>query len=164
MPRHQKITPTVIDRLVGWVSPRAGFERIQYRQAMASAYAGASNSRRAMKSWTPSSSSPGDAILDDLPKLRERCNDLDRNNGLAHGAATKAAECVLGHGLALKARVDVESVGLSLKEGQALERQLERLWRIWATSTYADATERRSFHAIAPATPLMRYSLSTKTL
>ena len=98
------------------------------------------------QAWKVLARSADDDAIGDLPTLRARCRDLDRNAPLAAGAVTTMVTSVIGRGLRLRASVDREYLGLGDDAADAVERRLERVWRTWARG--ADVTGTTPFAAV----------------
>jgi len=78
-----------LDGLVGFFSPKAGLKRRMFREAIKlsdkfGAYRGAEKNRM-RSSWIPGGGSADQDIIPDLPDLRERSRDLNRNDAHASG-------------------------------------------------------------------------------
>ena len=111
--------------------PVPGLRRISARHG---GYQGASRTRDALAGWQTTPYSPDVIASLDLPKLRERCADLARNNPTAVGALNTQVEGVVGTGLRLNATVDRDYLGISDAIAEKFEDDMERLWNIWASS------------------------------
>ncbi|MHB1297286.1 MAG: phage portal protein [Gemmatimonadaceae bacterium] len=95
---------------------------------MPGGYEGASGERRALKEWNVLDAGPNTDSLGDLPALRARSFDLERNAPLAAGAFNTQLRDVLGDGLVPKPRLDLEYLGLTAEQGTAWSRQAMRIW------------------------------------
>lgn len=137
------------DAIVGIFSPRAARHRKAERALASAGWRGADRTRPAQKLWSLAGGSPNAVNLDDLPSLREAANDLDRNNPIATGAATKTIECVVGHGLTLKSTIDADLAGIPPAKAREIERLLEKHWNLWAGSSFADLSQQGTFHDLA---------------
>jgi len=116
-----------IDRIVAAVNPAAGVRRLRSRAilAMAGAYHGASKKRKALSEWSPSAGDADADIIAELPDLRERSRDLERNNPLATGAINTKCTSIVGTGLNLNAQVDRDVLGWDDDFADAWERRTE---------------------------------------
>lgn len=143
--------PNLADRLITWVSPEAGLRRYRARStlAMAGGYTGARRDRRQTSQWQDRGGSADADILPDLPTLRSRSRDLYMNAPLATGAVNTVVTNSIGTGLTVQARVDREVLrGVAAAtddEFGALERSLEREFRLWAGSSDCDAARTQDF-------------------
>ena len=137
-----------VDRFIGFFSPRQAHLRRAYRQASKiafSAYEGAGRNRL-RSSWLPGGGSADQDLLSELPALRERSRDLNRNNGDAAGITTTMTTNVIGTGIKPQSRVDRESLGIDDKTAEEFQKRAERTWQRWLP--YADSTERMNFYEI----------------
>ena len=126
---------SITDRLVSWVSPKAGIERLRSRLVMSSAtgdYNGGARDRRATRNWRPKSTSANEGLAVDLPDLRPRSRDLSRNVPIATGAISTVVTSVIGDGLVLQSQIDREALGMSDEQADIWQRQAEREFAIWA--------------------------------
>lgn len=98
--------------------------------AGAGGYEGA-RKRRALQEWVVSPGSSNADLLPDLPTLRERSRDLDRNMPLARGAIENVVTPVVGPGLVPKAQLDRDLLGLDDTAADAWERDAERYFDAW---------------------------------
>lgn len=139
-----------IDRLVSYVNPTAGRNRMQarFQMAIAGGFIGGRKDRKATKDWGTRTSSADADILPDLPILRDRSRDLCRNSPLAGGAINTMVTSIVGSGLKLQARPDLKAIGMSDAEGDAWKNSVETLWRAWAERQHCDATMTQNFYGI----------------
>lgn len=146
----KRITPTWLDRAIGYVSPAAGVERLRARTVMAAVggYTGARRDRRATDNWAPGGGSANADTLPDLPTLRDRARDLDRNAPLAVGAVNAVVTNTVATGLWPRPSVDREALGLADAAADAFERQAARLFEHWASSPECDLTRAQDFCAL----------------
>jgi hypothetical protein len=99
-------TRTVADRVVGWLNPDRGLARLRSRAMLAAAtgdsraggYEGGRRDRRGTKRWRPPEGSADSDTLPDLPDLRSRARDLERNVPIATGAIATKSTNVIGTG------------------------------------------------------------------
>lgn len=108
-------------------------------------YEGASGTRRATQDWPVLDGGPNTDTIGDLPTLRSRSLDLERNAPLATGAFNTQLRDVLGDGLVPKPRLDREYLGLSAEEAAAWSRHAMRIWWQHAGSTRLDIAGRLHF-------------------
>ena len=141
---------TLLDRVIGYFSPGTALRRAKDRTAMAflSAYTGASRSRRSMASWLTMASDADTDILGDLPLLRERSRDLCRNNPLAAGAIKTKITNVIGTGLRFQSQIKRDVLGLDEETASALERLIEREWRLFWDTPDVDLARTLTGHAL----------------
>ena len=121
----------LLDRVVGWVSPKAGLDRWQARTRLAAldgSWKGGRKDRRPPRNWRPHGGSADADTLLDLPDLRSRARDLARNAPVAAGAIATTTNGVIGDGLRLQASIDGVALGLTPEQADAMEREQEREW------------------------------------
>lgn len=145
--RRQVDVPwSVVDRLVSWISPKAGIERLRSKLTMTAAtggYVGGRRDRRATRNWRPTQTSANEENALDLPHLRSRSRDLVRNVPIATGAINTVVTSVVGDGLVLQAQVDRELLGIDEDAADQWQRRAEREFALWAKNP--DFTGRLNF-------------------
>lgn len=127
---------TWLDQAIGYLSPRWAYNRQKFRTATAilkraklsSGYRGAEKSRL-RNDWLVSGGSADADLLDDLPTLRERSRDLDRNDPWARSVYSTIAVNAIGTGLVPQSKVNPEDVQASPDEVRTWQRATERIWR-----------------------------------
>lgn len=139
-----------LDGIISFFSPRAGFKRRMYRQAISvsesfSSYKGASRSRL-RSSWLPGGGSADEDLLQELKDIRERSRDLNRNDAHASGITGTMTTNVVGSGIRPQSRVDKESLGLEDNAANGFQKNAERAWKNWLP--FADAGNRMDFYEI----------------
>lgn len=145
-----------LDRLVAVVSPGRGIARMRDRARFEAAsmilgsggYEGARRDRAATKNWNPRADGPIGSLSPDLPALRYRGRDLERNSPLARSVTNTYGARVVGTGLWPRARLDREFLGLSDDEATALERRIDRYFWTIAQSGALDFESRLSWTQI----------------
>lgn len=143
---------TLVDRVVGYFSPRAGLERLRHRLMLSAAtgeggYKGGRRERRPTKRWRPAEASADADTLIDLPDLRARARDLRRNTPIATGALATNVTNVLGEGLQLQASVDHDALGIAESVADEMEREQEREFALFLES--CDFTRVQHGHELA---------------
>lgn len=120
---------TLLDRLIAYVSPRAGLRRAQARAAASAvrSYDAAKRTRRT-QGWVAGGTSANAEVLRDLPTLRARSRDLVRNNAHANRAVAIWTAHLVGAGLLPQCK----------HASPALARQAEELWQAWARQADAE--------------------------
>jgi lambda family phage portal protein len=107
------------------------------------AYTGARTDSRALKRWNPGLGSANADTIGDLPTLRARSRDLERNSPLAAGAIATATTYTVGTGLWPHPRIDREILGLTDEAADEWERQAARIFTLW--DRRADLSRRQTF-------------------
>ncbi len=92
------------------------------------AYESARRDVRELRSWTPNLGSAASDSLPDLPELRARAYDLDRNAPIAAGITETNLDHVIGTGLFPVPAPDREALGISKRKADEFVRQITRLW------------------------------------
>jgi len=144
----EKAKPTAIDRLIAWHNPERGLRRQRARLAMAfaSAYSGANLSRRTMSGWTTTRGDADSDIIADLPTLRRRSADLERNNPIARGAINTKVAHTIGVGLTPRPSIDRKILGLSEDRADEIEESQKREFALWAESAESDHAKTLNFY------------------
>ena len=118
-----------IDRAIGFISPKRGFERARYRAAAEAlrAFEGASRGRRTANWYAPGSSANTE-IYPALRTLRNRSRDLVRNNPYAKRAIQAIATNLVGTGIR-------PSPNATSKQA---DTRIKKLWKDWAETKKCD--------------------------
>lgn len=148
--RRVDVSQNWIDKVIGYVNPRAGLQRFQarYQSAIATAYVGASRTRKQSKNWITSGGDADTDILPDLPTLRDRSRDLIRNAPIAAGAINTKVTNIIGGGLRLHCRIDRDYLGLTDKQADAWETETQREFKLWAKSQDCSADRQGNFYEL----------------
>jgi lambda family phage portal protein len=128
-----EVKQTLLDRVIGYFDPAAAAERYRARMVMAIAggYTGGRRDRRQTYTWQAGNGDADAAILPDLPTLRARSRDLERNAPIAAGAIATKVTSVVGTGLKPRASIDRDVLkGLGEEQADAWERAAEREFRL----------------------------------
>lgn len=149
MPQHRPPSlarPNLLERAIERVAPQWALRRHRARATMAltGGYVGAGYSER-FAAWSPGHQDPDADVVLQLDELRGRSRDLARNAPIAAGAIETDVTHVIGCGLTLQSRIDREVLGLSEAQAAAWQRRAERRWRLFAQSTFCDATGEHTF-------------------
>jgi len=131
-----RVKPNLIDRVVSWANPRAGLQRLQYRQAVA-LFEGAERGRRT-KGWRAPNSSIQSDTRRGLTLLRARSRDLAQNNAHAAAAHREIPAAIVGHGI---------TPHLLITDAPARARA-EALTKAWFDTTACDAQGQLNFYGI----------------
>ena len=138
------------DGLIGFFSPKTAFKRRMFRQAIKvsdkfGSYRGAERNRM-RSSWLPGGGSADQDIIPDLPELRERSRDLNRNDAHASGITNTMTTNVVGTGIRPQSRIDREVLGISENKALKYQKKAERVWKKWLP--FSDAGNRMDFYEI----------------
>jgi len=139
----------VLERAIRIVSPRWAFKREMARFGMnfmaSGGYRGARSGRH-HDQWFPGGGSADQDLLNDLPTLRNRSRDLNRNDGIAAGATNAVVANVVGSGIMPQSQLNADRLGISQDEVVDLQNQAEIAWSNWKRN--ADSTNRLDFDDI----------------
>jgi lambda family phage portal protein len=124
--------------------------RLVSRQALALAggYSGARRDRASMAGWRTSSGSPETDVIADLPTLRARCADLERNAPVAASIVGTHVTHVVGTGLALTPAINAQVLRLSADAQAAWQRDTRARFDAWASSADASLDRVLSFYGL----------------
>lgn len=132
--------PTVLDRVISYVSPVRGARRLRARAVLAlGGYLRDAKSRRVYDQWNPGKSDADSDILVDLPALRGYSRDLIRKNPIAAGAIKTKVTNIVGGGFMLKSQLDAEFLSIPEEKAQVWEQNTEREWRLFWNAKTCDA-------------------------
>lgn len=92
-------------------------------------YQGASSKKRSLREWWPAARSADQDTIPDLPTLRSRSRDLERNSPIAGGAVETVCMSVIGDGLKLSSNVNRKVLGISDDAADDWESQAELIFR-----------------------------------
>jgi lambda family phage portal protein len=150
MSRTKLPEPTMLDKVITWASPELGANRLRARMALQAlgGYSGASRRKRTLSKYNASNGSAAADLLPDLPTLRERSRDLERNNPIAGGAINTVVTKTVGTGLALKCAVNREVLGWDEEKTRKWQRKTEALFRSYAESTAPDICREQNFYGL----------------
>lgn len=149
--RRVDVPWTLLDRVITHFDPRRGGARLQARLGhalLSEGYSGASSSRRSLAGYNPLAQDADADIVRDLPTLRARSRDMERNAPVAGAALNTVLTNVVGTGLSLQAQIDREYLGLSEDAAKAWKADAERRFGAWADSADCDLTRTQNFYAL----------------
>ena len=130
------MTPTWLDKTVGYLDPRRGLRRIRARVAtdlLIRHYEAASTGRRT-QGWRRTSGDANADVAPSLQRLRENARDLVRNNPHADNAVDTIANQVVGYGIVAKP--------------VPTHRATVEAWNAWAGTPSCDADGRHDFYGL----------------
>ena len=99
------------------------------------AYEGARSDVRELRHWTPGTGSPATDTIPDLPELRARTRDLDRNAPIATGIIETNLDHVVGTGLFPVPAPDHEALGISEDQARAFGKAALRVYHAVMNTT-----------------------------
>jgi capsid protein len=125
----------LVDRVINYFNPEKGLVRTRARTMSAyldgTGYVGADRTRRSMRDWFAVGGSPDRDTLRDLPTLRARSRELQRNSPLALGAVNTNVTSVIGTGLMAYPTIDNEVLGMTSEAAGAWQRKTQAEFRLW---------------------------------
>ena len=124
-----------LDTIIGWISPQWGAKREAWRQYLDDLrHYDAGDSRRL--NATNQSAEYTDRYFRDT--VRARARDLERNSDMMMSVVGPFVRNVIGRGLILQAET----------ESNELNKEIEKLWRIWCKKRNCDVTGTQSLNQI----------------
>ena len=136
-----------LDAAISVLAPGWAMSRLKARTTtkMLSTYRGAEKSRL-RGDWKALNGSADADLLPDLPTLRQRSRDLNRNDAHASAITATVVANVVGTGLKPQSRPDAAALGVATDVAAEFSRKAERAWRKWAAT--ADSQNRMDFAEI----------------
>lgn len=130
------------DRIVGWLSPKGGVERLRYRAILERAserlaYEAASKGRRT-DGWRTSGTSANAEIRVSLAVMRARSRALVRDNPWASRAVAGITANVIGTGIVAKV----------VDDDPTYAAKVQTLWEDWAQTPACDADGEQDFYGL----------------
>lgn len=128
-----------LDRIIAYFSPKRAYERVSWREGMRShgSYKGARRGNN-NASWWPVNGKAEQVNTPERSTLRARARDLERNSDVLSSILLAFEHNVVGSGFKLHMRTDDD----------ALNEEIEKLFREWSKPRNCDITERQSFDEI----------------
>lgn len=131
----------IVDNVVGFFSPEAGFKRMQYRHATnvlgSRGYEAATKGRRT-SGWKTSGGSANTEIGASLSTVRDRVRALVRDNPHAGRAVSLIESYIVGTGI-------MSSIGAP---GDRQKANLRAIWKAWSDSTDCDVDGIHNFYGL----------------
>ncbi|WP_421663632.1 phage portal protein [Lysinibacillus telephonicus] len=148
----------ILDRAIGWVSPKTALKRAQHRvksellnaigEGKGYGQHGASTTKRSLQGWISTAGSALEDIERNIPKLRERSRDLFMGAPLATGSLRTIVTNTVGAGLKLNSQIDRDVLKMSQEESDAWESLVEREFQLWAESENCDSARMCDFYQL----------------
>lgn len=141
-----------VDRVVEVFAPLHAARRMEARMNMEAASMFWSNSGgydgASPKSMggPPAFPSDADSSMIGLDDMRSNSRDAVRNQPIAGAVVNTTDLNVLGTGLALHSRIDREVLNLPDDQAAAIQRHVERRWKLYANSKNCDLERKLTFH------------------
>ena len=140
--RNRNGNGATVEDLKKAIGRRAGARRqamtVRSRiSAQAAAYEGATKDRT-YQDWVAGNESADEALLSDLPTLRQRSREAYRNNPLATALINADVRNVVGNGIFLKSQVPFELLNITREQAHAYEVSADQVFRQWMPFASAD--------------------------
>lgn len=97
-------------------------------------FKGAGYDHPQLRHWRAALASPDREHLAERTALVSRARELDRNNAIIASARRRRVNAAAGAGWHITAQVDGAALGFTPEDTARINRQIERLWREYATS------------------------------
>ena len=126
---------------------RVAGRRLVARQTLAlmgGGYTGARRDRASLAAWATSAGSPEADVIADLPMLRARSRDAERNQPVATGVINTTTTHAVGTGLTCNPKIDAAHLGLSDEQADAWQKHTRRRFLAWFTSKDCDLGRRQN--------------------
>lgn len=128
-----------LDNLIGWISPEAAARRAAWRQVLeAQRSYDAGDYSRTNANWMVTNQSAEYTDRYSRDTVRARARDLERNSDLMTSVIGPFVRNVVGKGLILQAETGDD----------ALNEQIEHLWKLWCKKRNCDVTGTQSLNQI----------------
>lgn len=132
----------IIDKVIGFVSPRRAYERKTYRDALR--HYDAASMDRLSSDWQPAYGTAEQLATGSRDIIRGRARAAEMNSDLAESAVIALLRNVIGAGIVPQAKVRNRSGKLN---GE-LNKKIEKAWAKWAEPENADIRGISSFYEL----------------
>lgn len=129
----------ILDRLIGYISPRRAYERQAWRDAARNYDSG--DNGRLNAGWTAVNASAEQTNQPYRDTIRARARDLERNSDIAEAIISPFERNVVGTGIIAQAKVR-NSKG---EEDERTNQKIEEVWNRWQRKENCDITGQQSF-------------------
>lgn len=128
-----------LDNLIGWINPEAGARRQAWRQTFEEIrHYDAGSYGRQNANWYAINQSAEYTDRYSRDTVRARARDLERNSDLMASVISPFIRNVVGKGLILQAET----------ENLDLNKEIEKLWKVWTKKRNCDVTGTQSLNQI----------------
>lgn len=134
MENQKRQNLNILDKAISFISPRAGFERLAWRNATRSYDAGRTD--RTNSGWTPVNAPAETVNQTQRDLLRARARDLERNADIAEAIVGAFERNVVGVGM----QVQAKPLNKDGKEDKELARKMEDIFYDWSNAENCDIT------------------------
>lgn len=138
----------IIDKTISVISPKAGYRRQGWRNALERSNYDAADYRNANRNWKVLNDSAQNTDYAERDTIRARARDLERNSDSANAITRAYRRNVIGKGFTLQSRTNDEK----------FNEEAEELWKEWCKAKNCDVTGQQSFNQ------LMRMALDRKKI
>jgi lambda family phage portal protein len=146
--------PHALDRAIYTIAPSAGARRMAVRRqwnvakrrdaALNAIFEGAEEDRTHGYRWIGARTTADDAAEQDLEGLRIHCEELYRNNTIAHGAIEGRVSHEVGTGILPQGRVTSDDEHIGEDQARAINQRLEDVVRRWSEN----GVDRTGLHSL----------------
>jgi lambda family phage portal protein len=149
-PTSTILKPTIYEKAMAYIAPSYAGKVYKSRCALAmvDSYKGASKSRRNMVNYNVKGGDFDSDVLPELQDLRERSEDLYRNDMLASGAINTKVTSIVGRGLTAQSRIDADFLGLTEEQADTWEAKADREWALWSESKFCTVNKKHNFREL----------------
>lgn len=149
-PRKALPQQNLIDKAIEYFAPRVAQRRLMARVQLAviGGYTGARKDKATLSSWRTSAGSPDADVIADLPTLRQRAADLERNAPVGATIINTSASHVVGTGLACNPQIDGAFLRMSEERVKEWQADTKRRFNTWAVTPDCDLARKLNFYGI----------------
>jgi lambda family phage portal protein len=152
MKQRRPRTPpqNLLDKVIAYVAPRTAARRVAAREflALSGGYTGARRDRAATSDWRTSAGSPDSDVIVDLPTLRQRSRDLERNSPVASSVVNTTVAHVVGSGLVCNPKIKADFLGYTDEEAKQWQDATRMRFNTWAESKDCDLSRFLNFYEL----------------
>ncbi len=128
----------LLDKLIIAINPKAGYERLMWKNAARSYDAGAGDRDGR---WMPMNGTAQQTDRTARDIIRAKARDLERNSDIGEAVVDAFERNVIGTGMRLQAKIRNDDG----TENELLNARIEELWKNWSRPRYCDITAQQSF-------------------
>ena len=147
-------TMNLLDQAINYFAPRVAQRRLIARVgseriaalAGGGGYLGARRDRASTASWAPGAGSPDSDVIADLPVLRERARDAERNQAVAAGVVNTTTTHAVGTGLSLNPRINAAFLKLTPDQAEAWQADTLHRFNAYAASKDCSLERNQNFY------------------
>jgi lambda family phage portal protein len=142
----------LLDRAINYVAPRVAQRRLIARvgneriTALSGGYFGGSTARASTAAWLPGGGSPDSDVIADLPMLRARSRDAERNQAVAAGVVNTTTSHAVGTGLSCNPRINAKFLKISSDAAEAWQKEARHRFNAYAASKDCSLERNQNFY------------------